>query len=97
MKRDENKQSLGQAIQKMIRDLGMEEKILSVKSEEIFVEMMGTYIMKYVESFQVKKRVLFLKIKTPELRNELMYGKSKIINHINSEIGKDYLLDVKFS
>jgi hypothetical protein len=96
MKRSENKQSIGQAIQRMISDLGMEEKILSAKAEELFSEMMGNYIMKHVKSVTINKRVLYLKISTPELKHELMYGKSKIISHINSGIGKEYIVDVKF-
>lgn len=96
MRREDNKQTLGQAIQKMISDLGMEEKIFSVQAEEIFAEMMGNYIMKYVEYVKVERQILYIKIKSPELKNELLYGKSKIIDHINSEIGKEYLKDVKF-
>ena len=97
MKRKDNQQSLGEAIRNMIVDLGMEEKIFSVQTEEIFAEMMGNYIMKYVENFSVRKQVLYVKIKSPELRNELQYGKSKIIAHVNERIGKDYLKDVKFN
>lgn len=97
MKRKDNQQSLGEAIRNMIVDLGMEEKIFSVQTEEIFAEMMGNYIMKYVENFSVRKQVLYVKIKSPELRNELQYGKSKIIDHVNEQIGKDYLKDVKFN
>ncbi|SMC71198.1 DUF721 domain-containing protein [Moheibacter sediminis] len=97
MKRKDNQLSLGDAIKHMISDLGMEDKILSVQIEEIFVEMMGAYIMKYVESISVQKQVLFIRINSPELRNELQYGKSKIIAHINEEIGKEYLKDVKFN
>ncbi len=96
MKREDNKQTLGEAIKRMISDLGMEEKIFSVQAEEIFAEMMGKYIMKYVEYVKVEKQVLHIKIKSPELKNELLYGKSKIISHINSEIGKEYLKEVKF-
>lgn len=97
MKRKDNQQSLGEAIRNMIVDLGMEEKIFSVQTEEIFAEMMGSYIMRYVENFSVRKQVLYVKIKSPELRNELQYGKSKIIAHVNEQIGKDYLKDVKFN
>lgn len=97
MSRKDNQQSLGEAIKHMISDLGMEEKIFSVQVEEIFVEMMGNYIMKYVENISVQKQILIIKIKSPELRNELQYGKSKIITHINEQIGKEYLKDVKFS
>lgn len=97
MSRKDNQQSLGEAIRMMISDLGMEEKILSVQVEEIFVEMMGSYIMKYIESMAVQKQILTVRIKSPELRNELQYGKNKIITHINTEIGKEYLKDIKFS
>lgn len=97
MKRKDNQQSLGEAIRNMIVDLGMEEKIFSVQTEEIFAEMMGNYIMKYVENLSVRKQVLYVKIKSPELRSELQYGKSKIIAHVNEQIGKDYLKDVKFN
>ncbi|MFA7687206.1 MAG: DUF721 domain-containing protein [Moheibacter sp.] len=97
MKRKDNQQSLGEAIRHMISDLGMEEKILSVQAEEIFTEMMGPYIMKYVEQITVKKQTLHVRINSPELRNELQYGKSKIIAHVNEQIGKEYLTDVKFN
>lgn len=96
MRRKDNQLSLGEAIKHMISDLGMEEKILVMMTEEIFAEMMGTYIMKYVEKIAVQKQILFVKINSPELRNELLYGKSKIIAHINEEIGKEYIKDVKF-
>lgn len=96
MRRKDNQLSLGEAIKHMIADLGMEDKILVMMAEEIFAEMMGAYIMKYVEKMAVQKQVLFVKIYSPELKNELQYGKSKIINHINEEIGKEYIIDVKF-
>lgn len=97
MKRKDNQLSLGDAIKHMISDLGMEDKILSVQIQEIFVEMMGNYIMKYVENMSVQKQILFIRMNSPELRNELQYGKSKIITHINEEIGKEYLKDIKFN
>lgn len=96
MRRKDNQLSLGEAIKHMISDLGMEEKILVMMAEEIFTEMMGNYIMKYVENINVQKQILFVKINSPELKNELLYGKSKIIAHINEEIGKEYIVDVKF-
>ncbi len=94
--RKDNKQTLGEAIKQMIVDLGMEEKILSVQSEELFEEMMGKFIMKYVEKVQVSKGILYIKINSPEFKHELQYGKRKIIEHINGEIGKKYITDVKF-
>lgn len=96
MKKRSNQLSIGEAIKIMIADLGMEEKIFTAQAEETFAEMMGSYIMKYVEKFYVDKQVLYVKIKTPELRNELQFGKSKIIAHINQTIGQEFIIDVKF-
>lgn len=80
----------------MISALGIEEKLLAVQAEEIFIEMMGNYIMGYVENCQVKNQVLFIKMNSPELKNELSYGRSKILDHINETIGKKYLNEIKF-
>lgn len=96
MRRRDNNQNLGEAIKQMISDLGMEEHIFSVQAEEMFQEMMGNYIMGYVERFEVKNRILYIKIKSPELKNELLYGKDKIKAHINEGIGKEYLTEIKF-
>lgn len=94
--RKKNQQSLGEAIGRMISDLGLEEKILTVQAEELFTEMMGKPIMKYVESIKITKQIMYVRINSPALKNELQYGKSKIIAHINEGIGKEYVQDVKF-
>ncbi len=95
MRRD-NKQTLGEAIKGLISDLGIEEKLFSIQAEELFTEMMKGVIMNYVENVYVTKRILYVKMNSPELKNELQYGKSKIISHINDGIGSNYLTDVKF-
>ncbi len=96
MKRKDNKQTLGEAIQSLISVWGIEEKLLSVQAEELFADMMKGVIMKYVENVHVTKQVLFVKMNSPELKNELQYGKSKIIAHINEGIGKEFIQDIKF-
>ena len=44
---------------------------------------------------EVRQRVLYVKINSPAMRQELTYGKSKIIANINEEIKSDFLMDVK--
>lgn len=94
--RKDNKQTLGEAIRGLISDLGMEEKLYAVQVEELFTDMMKGVVMKYVQKIYVTDRVLFVKMSSPELKNELQYGKGKVISHINEGMGKDYLEDVKF-
>lgn len=91
-----NLQSLGEVIKHAFADLGIEENILSAHAEEAFEEMMGKYIMGYVEQFYIKDKILNIRIKSPELKRELSMGKSKIKDHINQELKQEYLKDIKF-
>lgn len=91
-----NLQNLGDAIKQVFSDLGIEENILETQAELAFEQMMGKYIMGYVESFHIKNRELHIRIKSPELKSELSMGKSKIKDHINGELKQDYLTEIKF-
>lgn len=96
MRRKDNNQTLGEAIKGLVSDLGIEEKLNAVQVEELFTDMMKGVVMKYVQKVEVKERILFVKMSSPELKNELQYGKGKIIAHINEGMGSDYVIDVKF-
>ncbi len=94
--RKDNKQTLGEAIRSLISDFGMEEKLYAVQVEELFTDMMKGVVMKYVQKIKLSDRILYVNMNSPELKNELQYGKGKIIAHINEGMGKDYLKDIKF-
>lgn len=96
MRRKDNNQTLGEAIKGLVSDLGIEEKLNAVQVEELFTDMMKGVVMKYVQKVVVKERILYVKMSSPELKNELQYGKVKIITHINEGMGSDYVIDVKF-
>lgn len=96
MRRKDNNQTLGEAIRGLLSDLGIEEKLNAVQVEELFTDMMKGVVMKYVQKVEVKERILYVKMSSPELKNELQYGKGKIITHINEGMGSDYVIDVKF-
>lgn len=91
-----NLQNLSDVIKNVFADLGIEENIMATQASQAFEAMMGKYIMGYVESFEIKDRILNIRIKSPELKKELSMGKTKIKDHINQEMKQDYLKDVKF-
>ncbi|HAD79672.1 MAG TPA: DUF721 domain-containing protein, partial [Flavobacteriaceae bacterium] len=57
--------------------------------------VMGKFFEKYTDRVEVRQRVLYVKINSPAMRQELLMGKSKILANINEEIKKDFLVDVK--
>ncbi len=62
----------------------------------IWEETVGSYISDYTEKLVIKNNILYVKLKSPELRNELQYAKSKLIRNLNHRIGEEYLKDIKF-
>jgi hypothetical protein len=91
----QNTQSIGEAFGYFMKANGKEELMWEVKAEEAWNTVMGKFFEKYTDRVEVRQRVLYVKINSPAMRQELMYGKSKIIANINEEIKKDFLMDVK--
>ncbi|WP_313580715.1 DciA family protein [Chishuiella sp.] len=90
-----NQQTLGQALEHFIKQSGKEELIWEVKAEEAWFAVMGKFFEKYTDRVEVRQRILYVKINSPAMRQELLMGKSKIIANINEEIKKDFLVDAK--
>ena len=80
----------------MISRYKMKEHFKVEEIKSLWEEIVGTYIANYTEKLVVKNHVLYVKIKSPELRNELQYAKTKLIKNLNYKIGEDYIKDIKF-
>lgn len=91
-----NEVTISEAIRYFIRENGMEERILESMAIDGWNDQMGDFMKKYTDDVSVKNRILLVRLNAPALKNELSYGKSKILNHINKFIGEDFLTDIKF-
>lgn len=61
---------------------------------EAWPEVMGKMIATRTEELIVRNKVLYVKLSSSSLRQELAYGKAKIVDNINEHIGEVYLKDV---
>jgi hypothetical protein len=52
---------------------------------------MGPAIEKYTTAIKLQNETLFVQLSSSVLREELSYGKEKIINMLNRELGKDLI------
>jgi hypothetical protein len=58
--------------------------------------VVGPTIKKKTLDLHVEKQVLFVKLDSDALRQELSYAKSLIIKNLNQEVGKEVIKDVVF-
>ena len=69
----------------------------NIKVQEAWIKTMGENIQKYTYKVIYKKGILYVKLKSSVLKEELTFEKTKVIKLINEELGKEYLKDLVIS
>ena len=88
-------------ISKIIEDVFSQKHfrigIDNIKVQDAWLKTMGKNIQKYTYKVYYKKGVLYVKLKSSVLKEELTFEKVKIIKLINNELGKEYIKDMELS
>lgn len=92
--RQNNEETLKDALQRLSNDRQFKTKLRQAKINSIWPELMGSAIANYTKDIMVRKEILYLTITSSSLKQELTYGKDKIMKIINEELGEEYLKDV---
>lgn len=72
----------------------LQKGIDNARVKELWIEVMGTGVNNYTENVYLQKNKLMVKLTSPVLREELSYGKSKIVDMMNEALGKTLISDV---
>jgi hypothetical protein len=71
-------------------DAGMDK----IDVEQAWKNLMGNGVNNYTEEVLLKRTTLYVKLSSTILKNELGYGKDKIIRMINEEMGKEVVKSI---
>ena len=83
--------SLGEALREFIEANRLEKGLDKVNAKKAWDTVMGPAISKYTTHIKLDRDTLFVQLSSSVLREELGYGKEKIINLLNEEMGKDLI------
>ena len=90
-KRQNEHMNLGDALQEFIKENRLQKGMDKVNAREAWVKLMGNGVNNYTQNVELKGKTLFVALSSSVLREELSYGKSKIIKMLNEELGKDLI------
>lgn len=96
-KRISNETSLGDAIAKILKAYRLDGKLREIDVLSKWDELMGRAVSLRTRNIYIKNRILYLEIDSSVMRDELLNGKSIIIQRINREAGFEMIRDVWFS
>ena len=85
---------LSSVIKKIVSNPKISDKLENLKIIEIWNEILGNNLQKYIIDSKVYNRKLLVKIKSSTLRNELGYKKTELINQINKRFGKKIIDEI---
>jgi len=90
-KRQGENTSLGDVLKEFIRANRLQTGLDKVTVQEAWHLVMGEAISKYTTSVKLDRETLHVNLSSSVLREELSYGKEKIIKMVNEELGRDLI------
>lgn len=95
MKEDPIK-SFHKAFQGFLREENLEHTFRQKKLLTNWEQVMGKTIASRTEKLFIKDRVLFIKVTSAPLKNEMLVAKPQILEIITKELGPNEVTDVRF-
>ena len=78
----------------MVETYRLRSRLNQTKIQRIWENLMGNAIAKYTTDIKIRRNKLYLTIESAPLRQELSFGKEKIVKMINQELGEEFIQDV---
>jgi len=94
-KRENNTNKLKDLIPQMLEQNKLQKGMDQIYVKEAWGEVMGKGVMNYTESVTLKNQTIFVKLASSALREELEYGKDKIIKMLNTSLPKLSIKSIK--
>jgi predicted nucleic acid-binding Zn ribbon protein len=83
-------------LQDSLRDLKIDDKIQESRILEAWPEIVGSMLASHTLSTKIIRNVLYVKLDTPILRNELQMMRQSLIERLNKVSGGQTLQDIVF-
>ena len=93
-KRLNNENTIGDVLKFIIKENKLQGGIDEISVKDAWKAMMGNGVNSYTKSVVLKNSTLYVELTSAVLREELSYGKNKIIEMINEELRRDVIKDV---
>ncbi|AXT60463.1 DUF721 domain-containing protein [Aquimarina sp. AD10] len=90
-KRHQEHQSLSEVLKDFVTNNKLEKGLDKVAVRDVWENVMGPAIHKYTQDIKLDRETLYIQLTSSVLREELSYGKEKIIANLNETLGKELI------
>ena len=90
-----NERPINEVLKEFLNTGKLREKYLAVRIQEAWSKQMGPAIDKYTGNISFKRGILSIQIISAPLKEELSYGKHKIITLLNDYLKEEVIKDIR--
>lgn len=90
-KRENEYLSIEDLMKVVIKENNLTKGMNQMDVKDVWANQMGKGVQNYTESVQLQNKTLIVKLKSSVLREELSYGRAKIIKMLNEELGQELI------
>lgn len=90
-KRENNYLSIEDLMKVVIKENNLTKGMNQMNVKDVWASLMGNGVASYTDSVQLQNKTLIVKLKSSVLREELSYGKEKIVKMLNDELGEELI------
>ena len=88
--------SLGEALLRVISDLGLERRVDEERLKLLWPGIVGEKLSRVSHVVRVNRGRFLVRVRSAPWRNEMIFLKGDIIGRINRSLGKNFIKDISF-
>ncbi len=83
--------SISDALKEFVENNKLQTGLDKINVADAWANLMGNGVNNYTTAVKLERETLYVQLSSSVLREELSYGKEKIINMLNEALGKDLI------
>ncbi|TYB77050.1 DUF721 domain-containing protein [Bizionia myxarmorum] len=93
-KRNNENLTIADVLKEFVETNRLEQGLNAVNVQDAWQSMMGNGVNNYTTAIQLKGTTLYVQLSSSVLREELSYGKEKIVKMLNENLGKEVIKEL---
>ena len=89
-------QKLGSLLQHFLREQGLETPLNEYRAVQIWPEIVGPAISRYVGKVFIKNCIMYVQIRNAALRENLTHQRTVLAQRVNQQIGAQVVNEIRF-
>ena len=89
-------QKLGSRLQHFLREQGLETPLNEYRAVQIWPEIVGPAISRYVGKVFIKNCIMYVQIRSAALRENLTHQRTILAQRVNQQIGAQVVNEIRF-